>query len=82
MTICLNQALQKVQPNWCVGEKRIRSLNRFLNDHVSCDFDKVGDRIFRETDHNNDNDCDWEVLVECVKTGEIDWVFVEKPVEL
>ncbi len=82
MTICLNQALLKLHPDWCVGEKRIRSLNRFLNDHVSCDFDKVDNRIFREAEENNDDDCDWEVLVGHVKTGEIDWVFVEKPVEL
>ena len=61
----------------------MRSLNRLLNDHDSCNIDKVGDRIFRENScDNNDDECDWEVLVECVKTGEIDWVFVEKPVEL
>jgi hypothetical protein len=82
MTMFLNQALLKVHPDWCVGEKRVRSLNRLLNDPVSCDFDKVGDRIFREQSCDNENDCDWEVLVECVKTGEIDWVFVEKPLEL
>ncbi len=74
-----NQALLKVHPDWCVGEKRIRSLNRLLNDNVPCDF-KLGAKIFRESScDNNDDDCDWEVLV---KTGEIDWVFVEKPVEL
>ncbi len=57
-------------------------MNRLLNDHDCCDFDKVGDRIFRENScSNNDDECDWDVL-ECVKTGEIDWVFVEKPVEL
>jgi hypothetical protein len=80
----LNQALLKVHPDWCVGEKRIRSLNRLLNDLDSCTIDKVGDRIFRENScaNNDEDECEWEVLVECVKTGDIDWVFVEKPVEL
>ena len=34
MPLDYGQALLKEHPDWCVGEKRVRSLNRMLNEIV------------------------------------------------
>ena len=71
----------KEHPDWCVGEKRIRSLNRLLNEAVSSN--NTSEERFMEhsleTMRCGLDEPDWENLADDEINGEKEWVLVEKP---
>ena len=81
LTYILRQALLKEHPDWCVGEKRIRSLNRLLNEAVSSN--NTSEERFMEhsleTMRCGLDEPDWENLADDEINGEKEWVLVEKP---
>jgi hypothetical protein len=85
MPLDYGQALLKEHPEWCVGEKRVRSLNRMLNEIVDSTDTSRQNGLEHSGETRRDEvgeDFEWEDLVGCESSGDKEWIFVEKPFEL
>ena len=77
---CAMQAILSQHPDWCVGEKRIKRLNRALNESFLHDSDNGMEMEIRNAE-GAWNDCGWEDLLS-ERTTEMEWILVDIPTDL
>jgi hypothetical protein len=79
--VLVSKAVLKVHPNWCVGEKRIRNLNRLLNDLKDNEFSRDENNPCSDGLKDRRDDLEWEEI-RCDFAGDKDWILVEIPGDL